>query len=105
MPGRDEAALEAALARARQGHAFEPDPDVARLAAAYGFGVVGDHPFNDGNKLVGFLAIGLFLSLNGYELLADPVEAVGVIMALAAGRPKELELAGWIRQNVSRRKS
>ena len=34
---RDEAGLEAALARPRHVHNYEPASDLARLAAAYGF--------------------------------------------------------------------
>ena len=102
LPGlRDEGALDASLARARHLHTYEPESDLPRLAAAYGFGIVRDHPFNDGNKRAGFLAIGLFPALNGRELSAEPIEAIAVIMRLAEGKMKELELASWIRQNLS----
>ncbi|MGA2021354.1 MAG: type II toxin-antitoxin system death-on-curing family toxin [Candidatus Sulfotelmatobacter sp.] len=103
LPGlRDSGALDASLARPRHLHAYEPESDLPRLAAAYGFGVVRNHPFNDGNKRAGFLAIGLFLARNGRELTADPVEAIAVILRLADGKMKELDLAEWIRQNLSR---
>jgi len=78
----------------------EPKADVARLAAAYGFGIVRDHPFNDGNKRAGFLAVGLFLSLNGYAFIADPAEAVEAIFALASGGLGENELAAWVRTHI-----
>jgi death-on-curing protein len=96
---RDEGALDAALARPQHVHAYEPDSDLARLAAAYGFGIVRDHPFDDGNKRAGFLGIGLFLALNGRELNADPVEAIAVILRLAEGKLTENELAVWLRKN------
>jgi death-on-curing protein len=103
LPGlRDHGALDASLARPRHLHAYEPESDLPRLAAAYGFGLVRNHPFNDGNKRAGFLAIGLFLARNGRELTADPVEAIAVILRLAEGKMTELELASWIRQNMSR---
>ena len=101
LPGlREESAFEAALARPRHLHTYEPESDLARLAAAYGFGIVRNHPFNDGNKRTGFLAIGLFLACNGKALNADPVEAIAVILRLAEGKLTEQELAGWIRQNL-----
>lgn len=100
LPGlRDEGAFEASLARPRHLHAYEPESDLPRLAAAYGFGIVRNHPFNDGNKRAGFLAIGLFLARDGRELTADPVESIAVILRLAEGKMTELELASWIRQN------
>lgn len=100
LPGvRDLAALESALARPQHLHIYEPKADLAQLAAAYGFGIVRNHPFSDGNKRAGFLAIGMFLALNGQELRADPLEAVAIIFRLADGKLKESELASWIRQN------
>jgi death on curing protein len=101
---RDEAALEPALARPRHLFAYERRADLARLAAAYGFGLVRNHPFNDGNKRAGFLAVGLFLALNGLRLDADPIEAVQTIMALAAGQFSEQALADWIRARIARLK-
>ena len=105
LPGlRDEAALEAALARPQHVHAYEPDTDVSRLAAAYGFGIVRDRRFSDGNKRAGFLAIGLFLALNGYELVVDQAGAVRIMLALAAGQLSEAKLTDWIRKHGTRRK-
>jgi death on curing protein len=99
---RDEAALESALARPKNVHAYERGADVARLAAAYGFGLVRDHPFSDGNKRAGFLAIGLFLELNRFDLEVD--EAVTTVLELAKGNLSEDALAEWIRARITRRK-
>lgn len=98
---RDPGLLESALARPRHLHVYEPESDLARLAAAYGFGLARNHPFNDGNKRTAFLAIGLFLQINGRELIADPVEAIAVILGLAEGSLGETKLAEWIRRNSS----
>jgi death-on-curing protein len=103
FPGlRDEGVLDASLARPLHLHTYEPKSDLARLAAAYGFGIVRNHPFNDGNKRAGFLAIGLFLARNGRELTAEPMEAIAVILRLAEGKMTELELAAWIRETLDR---
>jgi death on curing protein len=96
---RDKGVFESAMSRAQNTHAYEPELDLARLAAAYGFGIVRNHPFHDGNKRVGFLAVGLFLALNEKEFTPDPVQAVAVVMRLAEGKLTELELASWIRQH------
>jgi death-on-curing protein len=101
---RDEGLFDASLARPQHVHAYEAKADLARLAAAYGFGLVRNHPFNDGNKRAGFLAIGLFLALNGYELKADSVDAIQVILQLAAGELAESKLAEWIRERTVRRR-
>jgi death on curing protein len=50
-PGlRDIGLLESALARPQHLATYGDRPDVAALAAAYGYGVVRNHPFIDGNK-------------------------------------------------------
>jgi death-on-curing protein len=43
------------------------------------------HPFVDGNKRSAFLAVGLFLTLNGYRLVSTQAEATLTMLALAAG--------------------
>jgi prophage maintenance system killer protein len=53
--------------------------------AAYTAGIVGDHPFVDGNKRTGFLVGVLFLELNGYRFTAPEEEAAVAVEALAAG--------------------
>lgn len=102
-PGvRDENALEAALARAPQRHHYEPDSDLATLAAAYAFGLAKAHPYYDGNKRAAFLAAMIFLGLNGKDLDATEEEVVQVMTALAAGSLTEVSLAAWLRKRLIR---
>ena len=98
LPGiRDENALESALARPRQKWHYAEDTDLATLAAAYGFGLVKNHPYRDGNKRIGFLAMATFLGINGLDLEATDAEVVTEILALADNRRSETRLADWIR--------
>lgn len=100
---RDEGLLDSALARAQNLAAYG-EPDVAALATAYGSGISQDHPFVDGNKRAAFLAVGMFLALNGYRLAAAQAEATVAILALAAGELDETEFAGWLRTHLEKRK-
>lgn len=103
LPGlRDENALESALARPRQKWHYSSRADLAAIAAAYGFGLVQNHPYRDGNKRVGFLAIVTFLGLDGFDFEATEAEIVTVILQLAAGNVPEDVLADWIRPRISR---
>ena len=102
---RDRGLLESAIARPQQIYAYEQDADLARLAAAYCFGLIRNHPFNDGNKRVGFLAVGLFLGINGRELVVDQVEAVQTILKVAAGEMREPALIVWIRKHTRKLKA
>jgi death-on-curing protein len=105
LPGlRDENALESALARPKQKWHHDNDAGLATLAAAYGFGLAKNHPYRDGNKRIGFLALATFLGLNGYELRATDAAVVTEIVALAAGDVSEAQLAEWVRGHSERTK-
>jgi death-on-curing protein len=97
---RDEGLLDSALSRPVNKHAYEGCTDLAALAAAYGFGLARNHPFVDGNKRVAFLAVGVFLAINGRGLSATPVEAIDAILSLAAGDLEEAQFADWIRAHL-----
>ena len=95
---RDQGLLESALARPLNVRAYG-EPSLARLAAAYAFGIAKNHPFVDGNKRAALVAAELFLAVNGFDLIADDVEVVKAFLALAAGEVSEEELAAWIDRN------
>jgi death on curing protein len=94
---RDEGLLDSALARPVSKHAYEGCTDLAVLAAAYGFGLARNHAFVDGNKRATFLAMGVFLAINGHRLTATPVQAIEAMLALAAGSLDEAAFAEWVR--------
>lgn len=100
---RDKGLLESALARPINLNIYEGETDLARLAAAYAAGIMRNHPFADGNKRVAFLAIGLFLGLNGCRLTARKADAASTIWSLAAGDISEAQLAAWITEKLERR--
>ena len=98
LPGvRDENALESALARPRQKWHYGRAMDLANLAAAYGYGLARNHPYRDGNKRIAFLAMAVFLGLNGKELDATEADVVTTMLQVAGGTLSEAGLAKWIR--------
>jgi len=74
------------------------------LAACYAFGLVKNHPYRDGNKRIGFLAMVTFLGVNGQQFDATDAEVVSDILALADGNVSEDALAAWIRSHISKRR-
>lgn len=105
LPGtRDENVLESALARPQQKWHYGAQPDVSILAAAYAFGLVKNHPYRDGNKRIGFLAMVTFLGLNGHDLHATDAEVVTEFLGLADGSVSEAALADWVRQHSAKRR-
>jgi death-on-curing protein len=98
-PGvRDVALLESALARPQRTWEYDPDADIAALAAEYGFGLAKNHPFTDGNKRIAFVATNVFLLINGYEIDAPEPEVVNAMVRLADGRLTRPRFAQWIRK-------
>ncbi len=99
---RDAGALASALDRPRNRLTYgNPPPDLAELAAAYGFGIARNHPFVDGNKRTALIVMRLFLKLNGAELVATAGEKYDVAMSLAAGDLTEDALAKWVRAHLA----
>jgi death-on-curing protein len=97
---REERLLLSALARAENIHAYEPEADRFRPAAAYCTGVVKNHPFIDGNKRTGILCADVFLGLNGIEIEFDEAMIVTMVYGLAAGELKEDQFAEWLRSSA-----
>ena len=97
---RDLGLLESALARPRNLLAYRKNKaSLARLAAAYAFGVIKNHPFVDGNKRTALVVAFAFLEINGVEMKASEEDAYRVFMDLASGRMSEREFAVWISEN------
>lgn len=90
--------LDSALDRPQNAAAYGAG-DLARLAAAYGYGLVRNHPLADGNKRTALLSVITFLGLNGIDFLADEAEAAVIFHDLAPGEVDEDGLARWIRDN------
>jgi death-on-curing protein len=97
--GGDEGLLESALARPRNRYVYEAVTDIRQLAASYATGILRNHPFADGNKRAAFIALGMFLNVNGFGLTADPLNAGNTFFDAAAGRLDEEALVAWIVSN------
>jgi death-on-curing protein len=92
---RDEGAVESALARPKHLQTYGDDPSVVRLAAAYGVGLARNHGYRDGNKRTAFMAMYVFLRLNGQRVDAEEAVVVDLMKAVARGNCGEEELTAW----------
>lgn len=98
---RDAGLLESALARPMH-LAVYGEADAASLAAAYGYGLAKNHPFVDGNKRTAFVAVELFLALNGWTLTASDADCVMAMLRLASSEWSEAQFAQWLRDSSTR---
>ena len=98
---RDRGALEAAVARPQATFGGEDlYEDVAAKAAALAHSVIQNHPFLDGNKRVGAMALEVFLLVNGHALRASDADLEDVVLAVARDGLAAEALAIWIRQRL-----
>jgi death-on-curing protein len=95
---RDEGLLDSALSKPENLFAYGK-ATIFDLAASYGFGLVMNHPFFDGNKRVGFVVAVVFLELNGFRFRATEADAAVRTLALASGEMSEAEYAAWLKTN------
>ena len=98
---RDEGLLDSALGKPLNLFACGK-PSLFDLAASYGYGIVKNHPFIDGNKRTGFVVAVTFLECNGWHLEASEVDATVSTLALAAGEMSEAAYAEWLKANSKR---
>lgn len=96
---RDMGALESAVAQPTMAFGGEDlYPTLIEKAAALGFSLIMNHPFIDGNKRVGFLAMDSMLMANGMTIDVDANEGERMILAIAAGEATREELVEWLRK-------
>ena len=96
---RDEGLLDSALEAPFQtfgGQDLYPG-DMDKIVR-FGYGLIGNHPFHDGNKRIGALVLLTLLELNGYLVNATDKELSDVIYAVASGSDGKTyeDLLSWV---------
>ena len=70
--------------------------DIFEMAAAYLYHICKNHPFVDGNKRIGMLAMMVFLELNSAGLTCSDQDIIETGLKLAAGEMADKQLLEWI---------
>lgn len=97
---RDAAWPDSALAKPLNLAAYTR-PDAGALAAAYGHGIARKHALIDSNEQTAFVAVELFLRLDGRQLLASDADCFLTVLAVASGGITENAFADWLRAPAS----
>lgn len=93
----DSGLLSSALGRPQNLYAYDR-ATLIRLAAAYAYGIVRNHPFVDGNKRTAFQVMFVFLKVNGKTLDVPEPEVVITMTDLAEGSIQEDDLVDWLKK-------
>ena len=98
-----EGALESTLNKPKNLYCYEDGVGLFDLAASYGYGLIKNHCFIDGNKRVALITAYTFLSINGIELDASEADAFSFFLDLAASVEKQEQcmekLTDWLKLN------
>lgn len=92
----DMAKLELAIVRAE---VMVRDPHWnrrARRAAQYGWRILKDRPFREGNSRMALAALVTFLEMNRFPWHSSEVEETVMVEEAAAGRITEAEWEAWV---------
>ncbi|CAM4230336.1 type II toxin-antitoxin system death-on-curing family toxin [Lacicoccus alkaliphilus] len=71
-------------------------PGVIEKSAFIFKSIIQKHVFINGNKRTAFLALNMFLNMNGYKLNVDKVEAVSFTVKVATESLTDKEINTWI---------
>lgn len=98
---RDENLLDSAMNAPFQGYGeYEFYPSVVQKAVRLCYGLVMNHPFHDGNKRIGAMALLTTLDLNHLNLKTNSAELSEIILRLAAGTITDETLLQWVQDRL-----
>lgn len=98
---RDEALLDSALNAPFQSFGgYEFFPTVIDKAVRLCIGLVQNHPFHDGNKRIGAMALLTMLDLNRIELRTNSDELSYIILQYAAGSVDDELIFQWVKDRI-----
>ncbi len=99
----NEGALDSTLNKPKNLYHYNDQATLYDLAASYGYGLVKNHCFVDGNKRIALIATYTFLAVNGIELTASEIAAANFFLELAASLDTQEEdmnkIAVWLQIN------
>lgn len=98
---RDEGLVESASSRPYQTFGGEDlYPSIYEKAAAITESIIINHPFLDGNKRTGFLAMLAMLESGKLEVNVTNDEIYSFIISISTGKTKFEQIVEWLKQNT-----
>ena len=98
---RDQGLMESAIARPYQTFGGKDlYPTVLEKAAALAESIIIDHPFIDGNKRTGLLAMLLILEIGNFKITASNDDTYNFTIEISTGEIKFEEIVLWLKNNT-----
>lgn len=98
---RDEGMLESALAQPFQSFSgIDLYPDDVAKACRYAYGIIGNHPFADGNKRTATAVMGAYLRMAGIDFRPGHGELLSAMLGVADGSWSFDDLLAWARRAI-----
>lgn len=99
---RDEGMLDSALSAPFQGFAgVDFYPTITSKAVRLSYGLIMNHPFIDGNKRIGALALLTMLDLNHIEINMSSKELEDTILSVASGQLSDDGYLRWVQEHTA----
>ncbi|MFM8293117.1 MAG: type II toxin-antitoxin system death-on-curing family toxin [Microcystaceae cyanobacterium] len=99
----NKGSLESTLNKPKNLYYYADNVTLYQLAASYGYGLVKNHCFVDGNKRIALIAVYTFLAINGIEMIAAEEDTTNFFLDLAASfesQEKCMEqMTKWLQDN------
>ena len=98
---RDQGLMESAIARPYQ--TFDGEdlyPTVFEKAAALTESIIINHPFIDGNKRTGLLAMLVILEIGNFKITASNDDTYNFTIQISTGEIKFEEIVMWLKNNT-----
>ena len=98
---RDQGLMESAIARPYQTFGGKDlYPTVLEKAAALAESIIINHPFIDGNKRTGLLAMLLILEIGNFKITASNDDTYNFTIEISTGEIKFEEIVLWLKNNT-----
>lgn len=96
----DENVVDSALHKPQHLNSYEPDSDIAALAAAYLCGFAQKQGFADGNKRTALAVTLTFIRLNRHTLDVGKPELLAFVLAIARNELHQAAATVWLREHI-----
>ena len=98
---RDEGLMESAIARPYQTYdSLDLYPSAYEKAAAIAESIIINHPFVDGNKRTGYLAMLAILEEGKIEITVSNDKIYSFVISISTGEIKFEQIVEWLKQNT-----